>query len=91
MMQTGESGGAERLNMQDFRAALLRLLADVSRGADRRPVTAEEINRALARIDNGSFGVCRRCFLLIPRSELLMRPYADCCTRCSRRNPVQSA
>lgn len=83
-----ESGG-ERLDVQDFRLALLRLRFDIARGAARHVVTPEQIDRALSRIESGSFGVCRSCFLLIPRSELLMRPYVDRCLRCQQRMRVE--
>lgn len=91
MTHNGVSIGTERLEIQDFHDALLRLRLDLERGLNLKSVTLDDIDRALARIESGSFGFCRRCYLLIPRSELIMRPYSDCCSRCMRRSTSREA
>ncbi len=91
MTHHGLSIGAERVEIDDFRDALLRMRLDLERGLDLKSATVDDINRALARIDNGSFGFCSRCYLLMPRSELIMRPYSDCCSRCMRRGSSRPA
>jgi len=75
-----------------FRSALESLKSEL--GAAHRPrrwsvrhngVTAERVEAALARLQQGTFGYCRRCFLTIPQAELLRRPYAECCGPCQAR------
>jgi RNA polymerase-binding transcription factor DksA len=48
-----------------------------------------ELNDALARIDQGSFGRCVECGQAISRRRLHAIPYARHCLRCARR--VQEA
>ena len=49
---------------------------------------AKEINRlqaieaALARLENGHFGVCLKCSRKIPRERLEAMPYAVLCVEC---------
>lgn len=49
----------------------------------------EEIHRevlyALARIDDGSFGLCLGCSASIPERRLEVRPYASHCVSCQER------
>ena len=79
----------------EFRSALAKLKVQVSRPALRRSrtpkrsVLLQQIEGALERINQGTYGICHGCFLVIPRSELLKRPYADYCARCQSRR-VQS-
>ncbi|MDP8987556.1 MAG: TraR/DksA C4-type zinc finger protein [Actinomycetota bacterium] len=42
----------------------------------------EEIDRALAKIDEGSYGVCEKCGEAIPRERLKALPHAALCVRC---------
>jgi DnaK suppressor protein len=44
-----------------------------------------EINDALARIDQGTFGRCENCHQEIPRDRLEAVPYARYCIRCARK------
>ena len=44
----------------------------------------EEIDAALARIADGSYGVCARCRGDIPLERLEFRPYAATCVACQR-------
>ena len=41
--------------------------------------TLGEIERALTRIDDGTFGVCERCGKRIAEERLLVRPWATLC------------
>lgn len=43
-----------------------------------------EINDALARIDQETFGRCENCHRPIPRERLDVLPYARYCVRCAR-------
>ena len=75
----------------EFRSALTKLKVQVTgtvlRG--RRPAKhsalLQEIKLALERINQGTYGICHGCFLVIPRGELLTRPYAEYCARCRSR------
>lgn len=42
----------------------------------------QEIHEALARIEDGSFGICEECEELLPRDRLQAIPYARLCIRC---------
>lgn len=42
----------------------------------------ERINQALARIDNGTYGVCLRCGEAILPERLMALPYAELCVSC---------
>lgn len=80
----------------EFRAALMRLRKELSgpRLARRNPVpsvaTLDKVDEALRRLDDDTYGICAGCFLVIPRGQLLMRPYADTCSDCAgrRKTPV---
>ena len=45
--------------------------------------TLEQIDRALAKLDDGTYGLCDRCGALIPTERLEARPWAVLCVRCS--------
>jgi RNA polymerase-binding protein DksA len=45
----------------------------------------EQINRAIARIDQGSYGTCERCGKPIDASRLKALPHALLCMDCKRR------
>jgi len=42
----------------------------------------EEIDTALAKIDEGTYGICERCGEQIPRERLKAVPQAALCVRC---------
>jgi DnaK suppressor protein len=42
----------------------------------------EEIERALNKIDNGTYGVCEKCGREIPRARLKVLPHAPLCVQC---------
>jgi DnaK suppressor protein len=44
----------------------------------------EQIDGALKRIDEGSFGTCTRCGEPIPEERLEARPWASLCIDCQR-------
>lgn len=43
-----------------------------------------EVNRALARVADGTYGVCVRCGRLIGAERLAARPTAELCIDCAR-------
>jgi DnaK suppressor protein len=45
-------------------------------------LAVEEIDEALARIGDGSYGVCERCQQPIPKPRLKALPYARLCVAC---------
>jgi RNA polymerase-binding protein DksA len=45
----------------------------------------KEIDRALAKIDTGNFGICETCGQPIAEERLLAIPYATQCIDCKRR------
>ena len=54
------------------REAMLRLLAQ----------TGEQIDRALLRLDQRTYGYCEDCDAPIPAERLEVRPEATCCVSC---------
>lgn len=43
-----------------------------------------EVERALARLEQGTYGLCERCGLMIPEERLLAVPAAAYCIECAR-------
>ena len=52
------------------------------RNLDRESKLLKEVQAALKRIDDGSFGVCLRCDEDIPEKRLQALPWAAYCVRC---------
>lgn len=50
-----------------------------------------KIEQALAKIDNGAFGICVRCEEEIPESRLNARPIATLCIACKRKQEADEA
>lgn len=42
----------------------------------------EEIDRAIAKIHDGTYGVCEQCYTTIPKERLKALPYAALCVQC---------
>jgi DnaK suppressor protein len=51
--------------------------------ADALTAKLADVERALAKIDDGTYGLCDRCGALIPEARLEARPWAVLCVRCS--------
>jgi RNA polymerase-binding transcription factor DksA len=45
--------------------------------------TIDQIDHALARIDEGTYGRCTGCDAEIPEERLELRPFASTCVACS--------
>ncbi|HMA47552.1 MAG TPA: TraR/DksA C4-type zinc finger protein [Frankiaceae bacterium] len=45
----------------------------------------DQAERALARLDAGTYGCCERCGRTIPKGRLLARPKVTLCVTCQRR------
>ena len=43
----------------------------------------DQIEAALGRIEDGSFGQCEKCTVKIPKSRLEAIPYTPLCVRCA--------
>lgn len=77
----------------EFRSALVNLKGRLNEAGpsnrlippSRRRAILEQIEAALQRLEQGTYGICRRCSLVMPRAELLMRPYAEYCPNCQAR------
>jgi DnaK suppressor protein len=46
-------------------------------------VQLEELDRALVKLDEGSYGICDRCGLAIPAGRLEVHPTAVLCVACA--------
>ena len=90
-----QSHAALREQLEELRSDRLGQLVDVSeapvgedelnapRAADLRRVVAE-IDAALGRLDDGSYGKCERCAASIPVERLEIVPYARYCVACQQ-------
>jgi DnaK suppressor protein len=68
-----ESGEGGTLNVERER--------DLALSAQAR-AAVEEIDRALAKIDAGTYGTCEQCGQPIPKARLKALPYATLCVAC---------
>ena len=68
-----ESGEGDTLAVERERDLLLSAQARAA---------VDEIDRALAKIDTGTYGVCERCGNPIPKARLKALPYASLCVAC---------
>ena len=46
--------------------------------------TLADVERALSKLDEGTYGICDRCDALIPQERLLARPWTALCVDCSQ-------
>ena len=53
---------------------------------ERERRTLNEIESALARIEEGEYGVCASCGVTIPRARLEALPWARVCVHCAERS-----
>ena len=68
-----ESGEGDTVNVERER--------DLALSAQAR-AAVDEIDRALGKIDNGTYGTCETCGQPIPRARLKALPYAALCVAC---------
>jgi DnaK suppressor protein len=68
-----ESGEGGTMNVERERDLVLSAQARAS---------VDEVDRALAKIDAGTYGVCERCGEPIKRARLKALPYASMCIEC---------
>lgn len=71
----------------EFHSALLTLKARLIRpdAGQQSETLLKQVDAALERLGRGRYGICRECSLVMPRAELLRRPYAERCERCRLR------
>lgn len=86
--EEGEALAGERIETADALAGQLdpdsileREIAEASAARARRAV--EEIDDALSRMDEGSYGTCEVCGRPIPVARLEVMPYARTCAACA--------
>ena len=68
-----ESGEGDTLGVERERDLLLSAQARAA---------VDEIDKALAKMDAGTYGVCERCGHPIPKARLKALPYAALCVAC---------
>jgi DnaK suppressor protein len=51
--------------------------------ADSLTATLEDVERALRKLDDGTYGICDRCGALIPEERLEARPWTSLCISCA--------
>lgn len=93
-----DASGAELLSIRSSRTSTnaddehdpegSTLAADWSRIAGLRSEAVAQLNevdRALERVHDGTYGVCLRCGRQIPVGRLRIRPWAEQCVECAAR------
>ena len=68
-----ESGEGDTMNVERERDLALSAQAMAA---------VDEIDRALAKIDAGTYGICEKCGNPIPKERLKALPYAALCVQC---------
>jgi len=53
--------------------------------ADQLSAMRTDVVRALAKVEDGTYGLCDRCGALIPEERLEARPWSVVCVRCASR------
>ena len=71
-----ESGEGDTLNVERERDLALSAQALAA---------VDEIDRALAKMEGGTYGVCERCGQPIPKARLKALPHAALCVACKSR------
>ena len=82
--QTGELTSADSNHMADVATETYDREMDYTL-ADNDEQVLQAIDAALARLDDGTYGVCRTCGNRIDEGRLEARPWADQCIDCRRR------
>lgn len=52
---------------------------------DREKKKLLQIDDALDRIEDGSYGLCEECGVKIPKGRLKVMPFAKCCVECQEK------
>jgi len=81
------SGGREELEIQQMADPLDQVRQSTDRDMavetlNQQAHSIQEIRAALARIEDGSYGLCERCEEPIPAKRLDALPYARMCVHC---------
>lgn len=76
-----ERSADELAGQLDPDSILERELAELSAARARQAV--DDIDDALARMDDGSYGICASCGTAIPAARLEALPYARTCVACA--------
>lgn len=73
--------------IDEIQANVLLELANQLEGRDL--VRLQQIDEALRKIENNSYGICQDCDEEIPEKRLLMNPYFTTCVLCSEAREIE--
>jgi DnaK suppressor protein len=87
--QSSTEGGAIKVTSEDLSDSVDRSSMETDRNftlrlLDRERKLLKKIDDALARIDDGEFGMCESCGENIGRERLVARPVATLCIGCKQ-------
>ncbi len=51
----------------------------------------DDINDALKKIENGTYGICEDCGAPIPPERLKAKPYAKYCIKCKEKHEIRNS
>jgi len=77
-----------RIRLLGLRDRLLARAAATGGGAQKAWREVEEIDAALVRLTEGTFGVCEGCGRALGHTRLTAEPAARFCSACSSKPPV---
>ncbi len=75
----------------ELRSSLLNLKNRLNQPSIRRSdgpknqATIKEVDAALQRMEQGTYGICESCHLVIPTGQLLQQPHVRICRECRVR------
>jgi len=84
----GDAGAlpVDEIETSPLDRATVRLINDLTReAADHHSAEMRQLRQALARLEDGTFGLCEECGQPIGASRLLARPEARLCIDCQTR------
>ena len=77
-----------RIRLLGLRDRLLARAVSTGGGAQQARREVEEIEAALARLTDGTFGVCQGCGRALGHTRLTAEPAARLCSGCSSKPPA---
>ena len=82
---------ARRLENRLLAAGAILVFVLGKLGVVANPETLAEVDRALVKLDEGSYGTCDSCGATIPEGRLEVHPWAVRCVACARRKVAASS
>lgn len=76
-----DSNGDDEHDVEGVSVAVMRAQVAGLMAADRSKI--EQIDEAVRRVNEGTYGQCLRCGMAIPQDRLVARPFTPWCVGCA--------